>query len=246
MKSFLTKALKRSKLGHRLLLAFHDISRRRHLKKFKNPEDLFTSYYRDNQWSDPESVSGPGSTAAYTENIRVELPQLFSRLGIKAMLDAPCGDYNWFRLIDRPNGHDYIGGDIVAPLIESNNFKHRNEQTRFIQIDVTKDPLPSVDLWLCRDCLFHLSEELVFMALQNFARSEIKWILTSTHPKATFNSDITTGSFRLINLELPPYNLPAPDLSIVDWIEPHPYRHLALWSRESVVQALANRGNRGR
>lgn len=227
--------------GKRLILFVRDIARRKNLKKFSNAEDLFTNYYMENKWSDSESVSGPGSTAAYTANIRRELPLLFSRFQIGSMIDAPCGDYNWFRLIDRSGGPDYIGGDIVQALAEANAKHYQNDRTRFVKFDVTKDPLPDVDLWLCRDCLFHLSEDLVFAALRNFAKSNVNWLLTSTHPHAEFNSDITTGSFRLINLEKPPYNLPKPDLVMEDWIPPFPKRHLALWSRESVLKALSPR-----
>jgi hypothetical protein len=238
MKLRIIGILSKLPFGKRLILSLRDIARRKNLKKFSSSEDLFTNYYMENKWSDSESVSGPGSTAAYTANIRRELPPLFSRFQIISMIDAPCGDYNWFRMIDRSGGPDYIGGDIVQALAESNAERYQDDRTRFVKFDVTKDQLPDVDLWLCRDCLFHLSEDLVFAALRNFAKSNVKWLLTSTHPHAEFNSDITTGSFRLINLEKPPYNLPAPELVMEDWIPPFPKRHLALWSRESVLKVL--------
>jgi len=243
MKLRIIRIVSKLPFGKRLILSLRDIARRKSLKKFSNAEELFTNYYTENKWSDSESVSGPGSTAAYTENIRRELPLLFSKLQIGSMIDAPCGDYNWFCLIDRSGGPDYIGGDIVQALAESNAERYHDHRTRFVKFDVTKDPLPDVDLWLCRDCLFHLSEQLVFAALKNFANSNVKWLLTSTHPHAEFNSDITTGSFRLINLEKPPYNLPAPEMIIEDWIHPYPKRHLALWSRQSVLEAISMRRN---
>jgi hypothetical protein len=241
MKSLLRHIFAVLPFGDQLILLLRDLSRRRYLKSFQDPEDLFTTYYHKNQWSDPESVSGPGSTAAYTENIRRELPALLTQLNVQRMLDAPCGDYNWFRLIDRTHGPDYTGGDIVLPMVIANEKSYGDSRTRFVKFDITMDELPDVDLWFCRDCLFHLSEEMVFQALENFSRSQVNWLLTSTHPRAQFNSDITTGSFRLINLELPPYNLPPPEASIEDWIEPHPYRHLALWSRQSVIDAIETR-----
>ncbi len=157
------------------------------------------------------------------------------------MLDAPCGDFNWFQLIEKNSRPDYTGGDIVSPLIEANETKYKDEITRFITIDITQAELPQVDLWMCRDCMFHLSEEQIFEALKNFVRSDIEWLLASTHPKADLNTDIPTGSFRLLNLEIAPYNLPAPTAFIEDWIAPHPYRHLSLWNREAVSLALKKR-----
>lgn len=246
MKSLLKKTLTRLPFGNRLIRGYRYWIQRRHFARFKNPEDVFTAYYEENQWSDPESVSGPGSTAAYTENIRREMPPLLERLQVRRMLDAPCGDYNWFRLIDRAGGLDYTGGDIVAPLVAANQAKYGNDRTRFTKLDITKDELPAVDLWLCRDCLFHLSEDLVFAALENFARSRVQWLLTSTHPRAEANTDIPTGSFRLLNLELPPYNFPPPEATMEDWIQPYPYRHLALWSRAAVAAALEKRRQKAR
>ena len=238
MKSLIKKTLSRVPLGNRLIRGYRYWIQRWYFRRFKNPEEVFTAYYKENIWSDPESLSGPGSTSAYTQNIRRGIPPLLVKLNIRHLLDAPCGDYNWFRLMERPAQLEYIGGDIVGPLVEQNHARHGNSRTRFITLDITKDPLPSVDLWLCRDCLFHLSEESVFAALENFTLSDVPWLLTSTHPRAEVNIDMPTGSFRLLNLQLPPYNLPAPEAAIEDWIEDYPYRLLALWSREAVACAL--------
>lgn len=241
MKELLKRLLVKTGIGNHLLRKYRYWVQREHFGRFKTSEEIFTAYYNENEWLDPESLSGPGSTAEYTANIRREMPGLFQKLNVERMLDAPCGDYNWFKLIDRSNGPDYTGGDIVLPLIEANQSKHADEKTRFLTLDITQGKLPSVDLWLCRDCLFHLSEELVFQALENFVRSDIKWLLTSTHPKADLNTDIPTGSFRLLNLQISPYHFPEPRVSMEDWIDPHPYRHLALWSRDDVAAALKRR-----
>lgn len=241
MKESIKRLLVKTGIGNGLLRRYRYWIQRKHFGRFSNSEEIFTAYYHENEWLDPESLSGPGSTAEYTANIRRELPLLFERLDVERMLDAPCGDFNWFKLIEKANRPDYTGGDIVQPLIESNRSKHADEKTRFIPVDITSGKLPDVDLWLCRDCMFHLSEQQVFSALENFVRSDIRWLLTSTHPKADLNTDIPTGSFRLLNLEIAPYNLPAPRATMEDWIDPHPYRHLSLWSREDVEAALKRR-----
>lgn len=201
-------------------------------------KEVFRHHYETNEWGDAESASGPGSTLQYTENIRKVIPQMVEELGVRTILDAPCGDYNWFGAIKWNVPISYVGGDIVEPLIERNRARYGTERTTFITLDIVNDALPKADLWLCRDCLFHLSERDVFGALNNFIRSDIAYILTSVHSDCDLNSDIPTGAFRLLNLQLPPFNLGKPIRMMDDWIEGHPVRHLALWKRETVKDAL--------
>src|SRR5262249_14400546 len=72
---------------------------------------------------------GAGSTLAYTQNLRRALPLLLTQLGVKRVLDAPCGDYHWFRFIERPPEMHYVGADIVKPLIVQNREHYENETT---------------------------------------------------------------------------------------------------------------------
>jgi hypothetical protein len=69
-------------------------------------------------------------------------------------------------------------------------------------------------------------------------RHDIPYLLTSCHTACRINSDIPTGGFRLLNLQLPPYSLPEPLAVIDDWLPGHSPRQLALWSREQVAGAL--------
>jgi len=193
---------------------------------------LFSGYYASGFWP------GPGSSAEYTERLRSELPALFRRLGIHSLLDAPCGDFGWFRLMARDPNVTYIGGDIVPGLVSTNQQEFGDAHTRFEVIDITTDRLPKADLWLCRDCLFHFSHADIFSTLRNFVQSEIRYLLTTTHPQSWENTDIPTGSFRLLNLELPPFGFPEPAVRIDDWIEGHPVRQLALWDRASIAHVL--------
>ncbi|MFH1244284.1 MAG: class I SAM-dependent methyltransferase [bacterium] len=197
-------------------------------------ERIFTHCYDTNSWGDQESVSGSGSTVKYTQNIRRVLPNLIHKLRVKSILDAPCGDYNWFKLIKWKTPITYLGGDIVATLIENNQRLYHNKDTQFIQLDIVHDKLPSADLWLCRDCLFHLSNRDIMQTLDHFLNSHIKYLLTSTHPNCLKNTDIVTGSFRELNLRLPPYNFSEPITTINDWIKGYPVRQLALWDRTTL------------
>lgn len=80
--------------------------RRRHLR------ELFSQIHVHNLWGDQESISGPGSSLAETVALREELPRLLRRLGVRSMLDAPCGDCYWLGHIDLDLDR-YLGIDIV-------------------------------------------------------------------------------------------------------------------------------------
>jgi hypothetical protein len=205
-----------------------------------DPKDVFTDYYLNNFWGNKESVSGVGSTILYTENVRMEIPRLIERFNVKKFLDAPCGDFNWFQLIERPEEMEYIGGDIVDDLVRRNQVKYGGRHMHFISLNVIMDVLPQADMWMCRDCLFHFSYEDIFRTLTNFARSDIKYIFTSIHDECKANADIETGGARQLNLELPPFNLCKPILLIDDWIPGYTVRRMGVWSREMVAESLAS------
>lgn len=200
-------------------------------------QDRFRRYALMNKWKDGESLSGPGSTAEYTENLRKELPKLFEQFEIKSMLDAPCGDYNWMRLVERPEVQ-YTGGEIVPELVDANNAQYADDNTRFIVCDIVQDDLPAVDLWLCRDVLFHFSYADIFQTLSNLFRSNIKYILTTDHPEQEQNIDIRTGSFRSMNVLREPLCFPAPILWIDDWVEGYTIRRMGLWEVKALQASL--------
>lgn len=202
---------------------------------------IFDHFYRVNAWGTAETVSGPGSTLAYTARLRTALPRLVSDLHVHTLLDAPCGDAHWIRAVEWREPIRYVGGDICAALIDRNRATNDRADWSFLPLDIRHDPLPRADLWLCRDCLFHLPERDVMAVLRNFLRHEIPYLLTSCHTACRINSDIPTGGFRLLNLELPPYGLPRPLATIDDSIAGHAPRRLCLWSREQVAGGEMNR-----
>ena len=204
-------------------------------------QNKFNIIYNSNLWENTESVSGSGSTLIYTENLRKELPELLKRFSVKRVFDAPCGDFNWVRHLLPKVDIDYVGGDIVRPLIDSLQKKHGNKKVSFIHVDLTKDRFPNSDLMMCRDCLFHLSFADARLVLKNYVDSKIPYLLTTTYQNegAFSNRDIVTGDFRLIDLYASPFNFPTSPLACIDdWIPPHAKRQMCLFSRAQVSEAL--------
>jgi SAM-dependent methyltransferase len=170
---------------------------------------LFTDFFRRNKWGGRQSLSGTGSDADQTRVIVRELPLLLRRLGVRRVLDVPCGDFAWMKQVDLA-GIDYLGADIVAPLIEANRRRHAQAGVEFRVLDLTRDRLPAVDLVLCRDCLVHLSFAQAQQALANIAASGARYLLTTTFTGRSENADIPTGKWRALNLQRPPFDLPPP------------------------------------
>ena len=208
----------------------------------KNLQEVFTKIYDTKFWYNGESLSGAGSNLAYTENLRKELPKLFDIFNIKTVLDAPCGDMNWMRLVlAERKDIDYTGGDIVPPMIELNQRLYGNDRIRFEVLDITTDELPAADLMICRDCLFHLPEVKIYEFLDNFLKSNIKYLLTTTHePASGKNEVINPGEWFKLDLLSPPYNF-SPDarFKIVDWIPGENPRHMYLWDKNQIASYRA-------
>ena len=182
---------------------------RRMIRRFQSMEPIFSEIRTWNTWGGVDSVSGPGSDLKETLSIRPAIIDLFRDLQIKTLLDAPCGDFFWVKEFVHELC-EYIGVDIVKDLIEENNRKYENDHVNFQCLDITKDPLPRVDLILCRDCLVHFSFKHIRSVLLNFKKTESRYLLTTTFPEHEGNENIITGYWRPLNLNHPPFNFPEP------------------------------------
>ena len=170
---------------------------------------IFTEIYARNVWGDADSASGEGSNFRQTECIRRELPALLRRLGVRRVLDAPCGDFYWMREVANTLD-EYTGVDIVGTLVNANSRRYGNPRVRFRRADVVEDKLPVADLILCRDCFVHLSFRDIWRALENMRISRASYLLTTTFTDREHNDDIYNGQWRPLNLERPPFNFPPP------------------------------------
>ncbi len=171
--------------------------------------EIFTYIYENNHWSGSSSVSGNGSGSGQTATVGPAIARLVRDLGVNILLDIPCGDFGWMSSLDLPIER-YIGGDIVPELVIRNRTKFGKPGREFIEIDIVSGELPRADLLLCRDCLVHLSNDDVMKALENIACADIGYILATTFTGCDHNEDITTGDWRIVNLEKRPFSLGVP------------------------------------
>lgn len=201
--------------------------------------EVFNQVSRVNFWGSDESRSGLGSELAFTQAYRAGLARCLTDHGIGSIFDAPCGDLNWMSVFLSENSVTYAGGDISTEVIAHASAAHPDHDLRVF--DIIADPFPKVDLWHCRDCLFHLPFEAIRKALANFAGSGIKHTLITSHRARLLhrNLDVGFGGFRFLDLEREPFFLPAPLARIPDYRRGHDFpRYVCLWSRDQITGAV--------
>lgn len=196
----------------------------------QDAREIFDNAARDNAWGSAESISGGGSELRMTERYRAQLVKLLPRF--RSMFDAPCGDLNWMpHVLDRST-IDYVGGDISPTVVERAREKHPDLDLRVF--DIATDAFPAVEVWHCRDCLFHLSYDDIRKALANFRRSSVSFALLTTHRGLIRNVDNPTGGWRYLDLTRAPFNFPEPELMLRDHLPGDLPRFVGLWRREQL------------
>jgi SAM-dependent methyltransferase len=202
--------------------------------------ERFDLLHRLGVYHHPESVSGAAATLEETAALREALPRIVERRSVTSVLDIPCGDFHWMQHVALDA--DYTGADVVPEIVAANQARHGGNRRRFVLLDATRDPLPSVDLILCRDLLIHLSNRDCRAALTNFAASGSRLLLTSHFASRDGNQEIVSGDFRPVNLCRAPFHFPPP-LDVVNEASAlgegaFEDRSMALWNLADVAVAL--------
>jgi Methyltransferase domain len=200
--------------------------------------DIFRAIFERNAWAGRESRSGEGSDFEYTAALRRELPRLVARFGIRSVLDAPCGDYNWMRDL-RLDVERYVGVDVVPEVVAELGARYADATHSFVAADVSRDPLPTADLILCRDCLVHMSNDTARSTIANFKHTGSRFILTTTYLHRFWNARCgAPGGWRTLNLERPPFGFPRPLAVLDEEFAAHGGRYadkaLGLWRLDSL------------
>ena len=173
--------------------------------------ETFERAYAQGQWGrnkQGKGSSGAGSTLESTRVYRVFLQDFLAAHEIRSVVDAGCGDWEFSRAMDW-TGIDYLGLDIVAPVIEANRRRHGAANVRFAVADIVRDDLPPADLLLVKDVLQHLSHADIARVLAKLPRYRHVLIVNDVQQDSLSAAyqDIPTGGYRPLDLTLPPYSL---------------------------------------
>jgi hypothetical protein len=169
--------------------------------------DRFIRIHATNLWGAESSVSGLGSERTAAAALSETFPALLHSLAVQRLLDAPCGDAQWITDLALPC--HYIGIDIVPEIIAQLQSRHSSAR-QFLVADITSTSLPDADAILCRDCLVHLSYSNISRAIENFCRSNARYLLTTTFTQWEENHDIEDGDWRPLNFQGRPFEWPEP------------------------------------
>ncbi len=192
-------------------------------------EQVFSDIYKKNLWGGEagEFCSGEGSSLKTNAVYCQYVTEFIARHQIKRVLDVGCGDFQVSSKIVDP-GFEYVGLDVVEPLIASNQQKFGKQHISFQCLDVTVDELPQADLILIREVLQHLSNQQINTILEKIKHVPYA-IITEYQPQRdhlrSVNIDKPHGmDTRIwdhsgIYLEAPPFSVPGVEIVLESAIE---------------------------
>lgn len=203
----------------------------------KNKENF--KYHYNLEISNGRCACGPGSECDKVKQAGTIdfINNTIKKYDIKSISDCPCGLFeNWIYMVDLTNVK-YTGYDINDLAINRN--KEVYPERFFVELDLVNEVLPPADLIVCRDCLFHLSNDFVTSAIKNFYNSGSKYLLATEHRWVKRNVELTQeelsreAGFRFINIEIAPFNLGEPieihNEEVWRYYEQGHNRQMSLW-----------------
>ena len=124
----------------------------------KSMTEVFEKIYQTKAWvksySDPTSLSGPGSFSGYAGEYHIFLKEFLMRNNIKSVVDYGCGDlmlyegFNWKKI-------EYTGIDVSKTAIDIATERHPNK--KFICQESLE--VPAADLLIVKDVFGHWTGE---------------------------------------------------------------------------------------
>jgi hypothetical protein len=192
------------------------ISRQRREFGQLDAEQAFERIYARNHWGGDSGDfdSGSGSVDAVTQSYVRVVRDFIAQHAVGSVVDLGCGDFRVGRQL-ASDSIDYVGVDIVRPLIERNRRLFAGPKVRFEQRNLIDDcDLPRAELALLRQVLQHLSNAEIERVLENCQR--YRYLIVTEHlpsdPRAIPNLDKPHGpDTRLFDrsgvfLERPPFS----------------------------------------
>jgi hypothetical protein len=202
-------------------------------------KDIFTHIYRQNTWGSEGSRSGPASSFQRTAEIREGLPVLLQRLEIQSVLDCGCGDWNWMKTVFPIAGIQYIGADIVDPLVTTCQEQFTADTVVFQQLDILQDPPETADLWLARDFCSVLKFQQILKFFQKFLESQSKYLAVTSIDTQKQNTDSVPGNMRALNMRADPFNLPSPVATVEDGQQWFCKKQLLVYGKQQILEWYA-------
>src|SRR5262249_46123748 len=106
----------------------------------RSAEEVFTEIYEKNTWGGPQGEFYSGSGSADEQMVSAYIAMIAEKASREGFLglsfvDLGCGDFRVSRQL-LPLCSDYVGVDIVKPLICRNKEQYGKVTTRFRHLDI--------------------------------------------------------------------------------------------------------------
>lgn len=192
----------------------------RRFKKIINQEKLDIEYPSFWTSGGAETVCGCGSMVKNMTNVIKQIPEILKQFDINNVLEIGCGDLNFAKHCVLNQNVNYTGVDITR-------FKTWDDypNLNLIQKNIQEFEKIESQMIICRDLFIHLPNEIILNILKKI---KCDFLLTTNYlvkDNSNRKKNIC-GSYSPINIEIEPFNLGKPILSIKEYSEG---KALSLW-----------------
>lgn len=175
----------------------------------------FEEIYKTNMWGSSESHSGTGSEVGSTAAVRECLGQWIKKYQVHTLLDIPCGDGNWQRLIPGLNDADniqYYGFNISTSATQAAKVKNADmPNMQFGVFDLVNNIPMKGDMIIIKHLIQHLTLDQGLKVVENAKAAGIKWLAVTSDPKYNNTGCMDPGCWWPgPDAEKPPFSLGAP------------------------------------
>jgi SAM-dependent methyltransferase len=171
---------------------------------------IFSEIYEKRTWGtnvDKRGSSGPGSALEYVQEYITFVKQFVEENNVASVVDVGCGDWQFARHMNW-EGIEYTGIDCVESVVAFNKEKFAKDNIKFLHLDlVDLDLLPKADLYLVKDVLQHLSNDIVLAFLDHLVHQtdKARWIIVTNCCHQRYdNQDTAVGSTRPLHSKFLP------------------------------------------
>ncbi|HEY5927252.1 MAG TPA: methyltransferase [Kofleriaceae bacterium] len=228
--------MKHSGLLLLVLLACSDGTGNNTKPKLDKTEHAFSQIYQAATWSKNDAGtgnSGTGSTARATTEYRALLQRVLAERGIRSVVDAGCGDWEFSQLVDW-TGVDYKGYDIVEAVVAEDTKRFAKPGIQFFVGNIVTDKLPAADLLISKHVLQHLPDNDVIAFLKKLPDYKYALITNGVEPSsksARHAIDIEPGGYRPLDITKPPFNIVGE--KVLTYTDDHHFHQVVLVTRDS-------------
>lgn len=181
--------------------------------KKDNSNFVFDTIYKQKMWAG--GTSGSGSNPAILQGYMSFLEKFIRENKITSIADIGWGDWQYMSQVNL-KGVTYTGYDVASPVIETNKQKFSASNIDFVLYDGNFADIKAADLAICKDVLQHLPNKNIFCFIENLKKFKYILVANDIADNMTANADITMGQCRPLDLRLPPFNIVAEPVFIVD------------------------------